>query len=92
MCHEKTDLKIFDSVREPRAHVVTITNYWDSLFWDIGYMSMILIRFSYEDPSGHELSAPSLCCCHAKRRMCAAMRAHPSFGMTTPKTLRSVFS
>ncbi len=30
--------------------------------------------------------------CHTKRRMGAATRAHPSFGMTTTKTLMSVFS
>ncbi len=30
--------------------------------------------------------------CHTKRRMAAATGAHPSFGMTTTKTLRSVFS
>ncbi len=30
--------------------------------------------------------------CHTKRRMGAATRAHPSFGMTTTKTLRPVFS
>ena len=30
--------------------------------------------------------------CHTKRRMGAAKRAHPSFGMTTTKILRSVFS
>ncbi len=30
--------------------------------------------------------------CHTKRRMGAATRAHPSFGMTATKTLRSVFS
>ncbi len=29
--------------------------------------------------------------CHAKRRMGAATRAHPSFGMTKTKTLKSVF-
>ncbi len=30
--------------------------------------------------------------CHTKRRIGTATRAHPSFGMTTTKTLRSVFS
>ncbi len=30
--------------------------------------------------------------CHTKRRMGAATRARPSFGTTTAKTLRSVFS
>ncbi len=30
--------------------------------------------------------------CHTKRRMDAATRAHPSFGMTTTNTLKSVFS
>ncbi len=30
--------------------------------------------------------------CHTKETMGAAMHAHPSFGMTTTKTLRSVFS
>ncbi len=30
--------------------------------------------------------------CHTKRRMGSATRAHPCFGMTTTKTLRSVFS
>ncbi len=29
--------------------------------------------------------------CHTKRTMGSAMCAHPSFGMTTTKTLRTVF-
>ncbi len=53
-------MDIIDSVHGPRAHVVTSINYLDSFYRDISIvylldiiMSMILIRLSYEDPSGH---------------------------------------
>ena len=60
-------MDIIDTVHGPRAHVVTSINYWIhyagtyQLCIYIGYLSMILIRLSYVDPSSPHSVIVSLC-------------------------------
>ncbi len=81
MRHEKTDLKVFV--------VVIPKEEWACMAAPI----LLLVRHRFLENMIYEVKRLKILKsrCHTKRRMGAATRAHPSLGMTTKKTLGSVF-
>ena len=82
----EAEIELNDVIQE--MHVIATVPYLYHILVDLNAVQSILQLLNHENTG--ELCHKSQC--HTKRGMGAATCAHPSFGMTTTKTLRSVFS